>query len=212
MGILACLVFSALLGYWALLPTLRVYVDPDLAFEVDWVAFRDTFVAAGVDKVELVVLERSEDVAARPLGPSGRVLSVGLVSRRGRNPYLDAEALEAGKTGPGHTEGRLAVVHPDEIMRFLWKHRRRYPGKPSPDWISVRGHLFTNTAVHEAWHAVANSHSHNPVDRDSVMFWDPGAAALEFGTRALPFTRGHRQRLQELFAPVRPWGGGLETR
>lgn len=198
--------------WYAVLPRLRVFVDPDLTPEVDWDAFRAAFHGAGVHRVELVVLDSREAVKALALGPQARSMDIALMSPRGRNPLLDAEALQAGKTGPGHTEGRVANVYPDEIARFLWKHKDRYRAAGTTDWLTIRQHLYTNTAVHEVWHATANSHSHNPVDMDSVMYQDPGAGALSFGTRNLPFTRGHRDRLVEIFRPVLPWQDGLDRR
>lgn len=199
-------------AWWAVLPRLRVHVDPDLAHEVDWDAFRSAFLGAGVYRLEIVEMGSREDVQGLFLGPQPRSMEIALVAPRGRNPLLTEEAVEAGKTGPGGTDGRVAAVYPDEIARFMWKHRSRYQEAGTTDWLSVRQHLFTNTAVHEAWHATANSHSHNPIDMDSVMYQDPGAGALAFGTRYLAFTRGHRDRLVEIFRPVLPWQDGLTRR
>lgn len=195
-----------------MLPRLRVFVDPALEHEVDWDAFRVAFQRAGVRRMEILVVP-PETIPGLAVGPHGRTLDVGLLAPRGRNPLLGPEDLAQGKTGPGSTEGRLASVHPDEISRFLWKHRERYRSAAgAADWLAIRRHLFTNTAVHEVWHAAAYSHSHNPVDQDSVMYQDPGAAALAFGTGYLGFTRGHRDRLEALFRPVLPWQDGLEGR
>lgn len=212
MGLAACLASALLLAWWATLPGLRVYVDPDLAFEVDWFAFRKAFLDAGVRKVEVLAMPRSEDVLAQDLGPWRRRMSVGLLSSRGRNPLLTAEDEKNGRTGPGSSAGRLAVVHPDELARFLGKHRASWPGTPEPDLVDVRRYLFTNTALHETWHAVTDSAAHNPVDREAVMFGDPAANAAELGSRFLSFRGGERQRLVELFAPVLPGGPDLQAR
>ena len=58
---------------------------------------------------------------------------------------------------------------------------------------------MTNAAVHETWHAITLSTSHNVDDKTSVMYIDPGDAALEYGSLLMPFTKGHRDRLREMF-------------
>ncbi|MBI3929214.1 MAG: hypothetical protein HY319_26955 [Armatimonadetes bacterium] len=190
-------VLAAIL-WWCCHPRLIVYVDPSMLSELDLSAYRRAFHQAGV--VRLTVVSRLPE--GRSLGDLPHGVAIEVVNRSGRNPLLDAESLALGLTGPGHTQDRTAVVYPEEIDAFLKKYRDTYARAGSQDWGEVRTRLVTNTAVHESWHAITRSHSHNPRDKDSVMFIDPGKACVEFGTQNLRFTLGHRDRLQEIFAPA----------
>lgn len=197
--LLGVLLLALVMGAWQGYPELRVYVDPHLDPRVDWEAFRRAFNRAGVARLRLLPLEGEP-----PLGAWPHQVAIALVQVGGRNPLLDEQARRRGLTGPGYTRGRVAQVYPDEIARLLWKRRREF-GNSGRSWPEIRLFFFTNVAIHEAWHAITGSHSHNVEDPASAMFYDPGAAALHLGSDYLPFTRGHRQRLQEIFAWRRPW-------
>lgn len=189
-------------GWWNLcVPRLVIYVDPALRGRIDERSLIERFREVGVSRVSLrpfqgdITLERG-----------GKRVAVALVSRPGRNPLLKPADLERGLTGLGYTEDGIAGVYPEDVERFLVKHRRKYiTAGLQGDWSVVRRSIETNTAVHEVWHAVAESHSHNPVDRSSVMYWNAAENALELGSQPLPFTQGHKDRLEKMFRPRWPW-------
>lgn len=109
-----------------------------------------------------------------------------------------------GLTGPGFTEGRKSYIYGPDVKAFLAKHKPKFRQADKTNWKEIERRMVTNTAVHEVWHAVCLSKSHNPVDSDSVMMLDPGKHVLAFGTERLYFTKGHRQRLMQQFS----WRGG----
>lgn len=169
-------------------PGLVIHLDPALGRELDLLSVRRVFWRAGVWKLRFAGREGE-------LGPRAVALELG----RGRNPLLTPQMIAQGLTGPGHTEDRVAQVYLEDIDLFLVKHRHKFTEAGYYNQAAVRRRLITNTAVHEAWHAITLSHSHNVTDTDSVMFKDPATGALSYGTRELNFTRGHLGRLQEIF-------------
>ncbi|MEW6279940.1 MAG: hypothetical protein AB1758_15025 [Candidatus Eremiobacterota bacterium] len=203
-AVLGLLVLAGLLAWWGIWlcrPELVVYLDPQLDGLVDPEAFASRFREAGVAHLRL--RPYAGDVT---LDSRGRTVCIAVVARPGRNPLLTPADLQAGLTGPGYTEDRLAGLYPEDLERFLVKHRRRFiQAGLQQDWGQVRRYLYTNTAVHEAWHAAAQSHSHNPRRVDSVMYWDAAGNVLQLGSRSLGFTDGHRERLRRMFRPRWPW-------
>lgn len=175
-------------------PLLTVHLDPMLMEVVYLDDFRRAFHDAGVARLDLL-----PGPPPSTLGRRGSDIEVAVVLSSLRNPQLDGEMLRLGLTGPGYTEGWVGHVYAPDVDLFLAKHRSKYEAAGFSDLAAVRRRLITNTAVHETWHAIAQSTSHNVTDMDSVMYIDPGKAAIPYGTQALPFTRGHRDRLGELF-------------
>lgn len=192
LALLAGLILFCL--WWSRLPVLTVFVDPALRSELDTFSYRQVFAEAGVFRVKVLPFAGDE----RLLGDHDGNRSIAIVLENKRNPLLDDEMITQGLTGPGYTEGWIAKVYAPDIDLFLEKYSAAWA---EIDRSTVRRRLITNTAVHESWHAIAQSHSHNPVDQDSVMFMDPGKAPESYGGRVLRFTRGHLRRLQEIFSP-----------
>ncbi len=173
-------------------PGLVIYLDPALRDQLDLTSLRRVFWRAGVWKLSLRPYQGDSTL----LGERTIAIELG----QGRNPLLTPETIERGFTGPGHTEERVARVYPEDIDLFMVKHHRKFMQAGYNDWERMRRRLMTNTAVHEAWHAITLSHSHNVTDLDSVMYKDPGKGALSYATRELNFTRGHLERLHEIFS------------
>jgi hypothetical protein len=189
------------------------------ALDVD--AYCGAFQAAGVERMVLVPGPRvrlpARLTANGPATPAPVVYRIVLEGRRGPNPHVPPDSRARHMLGPGYTEGDTAVVYVDELRAYLVKHHRVWMGPPSPSapspppeepggrlWTEIWTHLVTNTAVHESWHAVTHSHSHNPVDVNSVMYANAADNTWQLGRIWLPFTRGHRDRLEEMFGPARP--------
>lgn len=192
---LAALALAALVFWWTRLPSLVVYLQEPTPGLLDRDHYRRVFREAGVFRLELRQGPPTE------LGYNQErqelVIELRLVDQA--NPKVDERSRELGLTGPGFTEGRISTVYLTDVEAFVIKHRREYMSNQASDWNGVKRCLIANTAVHESWHAIALSASHNPTDKDSVMYIDPGRAVLQFGTTRMPFTRGHERRLREIF-------------
>ncbi len=180
-------------------PRLTIHLDPKLLQTIHLADFTAAFRDAGVSRLSVLPGPPPSN-----LGRHGRDIEVAVVLSPERNPLLDSDMLRQGLTGPGYTVGWVGYVYAPDIDLFLAKHRARYAAAGVRDLNAVRRRLITNTAVHEAWHAIAQSTSHNVADLDSVMYIDPGKGAIPYGTQPLAFTRGHRDRLADLFRP-RGW-------
>lgn len=135
------------------------------------------------------------------------VVRIVLEGASGTNPHVSAASRRAHLFGPGYTDGDVARVYVDELRGYMFKHRQEWvtafersrPDRAQVDWNVVWRHLVTNTAVHESWHAATHSHAHNVTDIGSVMYGNAADNVLLLGTEWLPFTRGHRTRLEEIF-------------
>ncbi len=171
-GLYASLILAVLFTCRALTPSLRVCVDPDLAWEVDWTSFQAVFLEAGVGRVEVEVLADAREVLCTPTGPRGRGWVVGLV----QGP---SEPLPSG----------VGAVDPDSLARLLWVHRSAL--LPPADASSLRRNLYTNAAVREAWRAVCGG-------PDPSAAWT-AREVLALATGLVPLTAPQRQRLQRRF-------------
>lgn len=193
---LLCLCFVGALAYWWFRhPLLQVWVEPEMAEYLDEEAFREAFKKAGVRRIKIRQGPNSD-----PLGEFEGLVRIGLALSPDRNPALDEEMLARGLTGPGYTEGYRGIAYHPDITLFMLKHRQKFMAAGIYDWAEVERRLITNTAVHEAWHAITQSTSHNPVDVKSVMYLDPGRSPLGYGWERLQFTAGHKDRLHKKFS------------
>lgn len=189
-------------GYWWYTrhPVLVVYVDSAMAEKLNRAAFLRVYQEAGVRRIEMIVGEPVE-----PLGEYGTEVRIALKLSPGWNPKVDKELRDKGSTGPGYTDRRTGIAYLPEIRKFMTKHRRKFQEAGLLDWDHMERCMITNTAVHEGWHAITQSTSHNARDVDSVMYLDPGRAVLNFCASEMRFTAGHRDRLEDMFSPKYPW-------
>lgn len=201
-AVLATLVLAGLLLWWTRLPRLVVYVQESSPGLLDRTHYRTVFREAGVWRLKL----RDGEPAKLGWDSQSRTLAIELRLVDEANPKVDQSSRELGLTGPGFTEGRVSTVYLVDVKAFVVKHREDYLHLEATDWSAVERRLVANTAVHESWHAIALSASHNPTDKQAVMYIDPGRAAVEFGTTRMLFTRGHERRLREIFREGRADG------
>lgn len=193
---LLCLFLLGAPAYWWFRhPVLEVWVEPEMSEYLDFETFKVAFRNAGVRRIDL-----RQGLHSEPLGQFDGIVRIGLGLSPDRNPALDEEMLARGLTGPGYTEGYRGIAYHPDIKLFLIKHRQKFIAAGIRDWAEVERRLITNTAIHEAWHAITQSTSHNPVDVKSVMYMDPGRSPLGYGWERLQFTAGHKDRLQKRFS------------
>lgn len=190
--------FAGGLYWWFSHPILIVHLDSPLTQNLDKAAYRSAFFESGVKRVRL--MEDSE-VAEEELGEKSGEVLIALKLSDERNPEIDKEGLEQGLTGPGYTYGYVGYVYAPDVDLFLNKHKATLIERGVVDMEKARRRLITNTAVHESWHAIAQSVSHNPKNTDSVMFIDPGRIPEKFAGERLRFTEGHKVRLTRIFKP-----------
>ncbi len=107
-------------------------MDPDLAWEVDWTAFRNGFLRAGFGRVEVEVLPDAPAVLRTPCLTAGRRREVGLV--------LGQSAREA--------DGVVAV-DPEAVARLLWRHREAL--EPVADASVLRRNIYTAVVIRRVW-------------------------------------------------------------
>ena len=150
---------------------------------------------AGVRRIRLIEGEPTE-----PLGESGGEIRIALALSKENNPKLDDAMRAKGYTGPGYTDRRTGIAYKPDIDRFLKKHKEKFRKAGLLDWDALERRMITNTAVHESWHAITQSTSHNTTDTTSVMYENPSGAALNFCNTKMKFTAGHRDRLVKIFA------------
>lgn len=186
---------AALLGWWSRLPVLVVYYGPEAKQAIDWDGFLAPLREAGIQRVQLVEGLPPEGT----LGETPRRVSIAVALSNERNPALDEEMLARGLTGPGYTLERTCFVYKPDVALFLAKHKGSLKALGAKDWDQVKRRLITNTAVHEAWHAITQSTSHNPRDPESLMYMDPGRSPQTYCLERPHFTLGHRERLRERF-------------
>ncbi len=127
-GLVATLVLAALLLCRAGTPGLRVHVEADLAFEVDWVLFEQVLRDAGVHKVEILVVHPD---AAVP----------GNLEANRRDRWLEVP-LQAVPEEPW-----LPCVDSEAVGRRLWKVLSASPDSRESE--SRRRELFTALALHQ---------------------------------------------------------------
>ena len=187
---------SAYLAWFLHLPTLVVYYEPEARHSVDWDGFLYPLREAGVRRIRLV--EGLPE--ANELGEKEGTVSIGLVLSEERNPALDEDMIARGLTGPGYTIDWTCYVYKPDVELFLKKHQQSLRRAGAEDWAEVKRRLVTNTAVHEAWHAINQSTSHNPTDPESLMFMDPGRSPATYCLDRPLFTKGHRTRLKRRFS------------
>jgi hypothetical protein len=195
-ALVVLLSLGAGLFWWFSHPRLVVRLDPELFRRLDKEAYVSALREAGALRIQL--LESDSRIG---LGRIGRTVIIAVVLSQDRNPELDEEMIARGLTGPGYTDGYVGYVYEPDVKLFIKKHRAAFQEAGHLDWNEIERRMITNTAVHESWHAIAQSTSHNPKDKNSVMYMDPGKAPLSYGARKLSFTAGHKVRLQRIFQP-----------
>jgi hypothetical protein len=203
--VLVVALLSALAGggyYWwySLHPVLVVYVEPEMSRHLDHDRFKRVYREAGVRRIRLLEGEPTEELGEAP----GEV-RIALSLSQGWNPKVTEEMRARGSTGPGYTDHRTGIAYHPEIKQFLKKHRVKFRQAGLLDWNDLERKMITNTAIHEGWHAIVQSTSHNTRDTQSVMYESPSGAALNYCSDRMRFTAGHRDRLGSMFSAKYPW-------
>ena len=194
--VLLVLIGASLIVWWKSLPQLVVYRGLEAQSQVDWAAFCRPLRDAGVRRIALM-----DGVPDRPLVETPRRVEIAVMISPDRNPALDQEMIALGLTGPGYTIGRHCYVYDPDISLFLAKHKPELTQLGVEDWDLARLRLITNTAIHEAWHGITQSTSHDPIHTESLMFMNPGASPRTYCIDWPLFTRGHKKRLEQRFRP-----------
>lgn len=194
--VLLVLIGASLIVWWKSLPQLVVYRGLEAQSQVDWAAFCRPLRDAGVRRIALM-----DGVPDRPLVETPRRVEIAVMISPDRNPALDQEMIALGLTGPGYTIGRHCYVYDPDISLFLAKHKPELTQLGVEDWDLARRRLITNTAIHEAWHGITQSTSHDPIHTESLMFMNPGASPRTYCIDWPLFTRGHKKRLEQRFRP-----------
>lgn len=182
------------LARWSRTPVLEVYYSPEAAGAVNWQDFEYPLQRAGVERIRLIEKEPTDEL----MGETDDCVRIGIALSAERNPALTQEMIARGLTGPGYTIGRIGYVYKPDIELFLKKHWRTLD-LDHRNLDEVRKRLITNTAAHEAWHAICQSTSHNPLDVDSLMYMNPSGSPRTYCLDRPLFTKGHLKRLQERF-------------
>jgi hypothetical protein len=199
-GLISVFAGGTFCWWYSLRPILVVYVDADLSRHLDHARFKRVYREAGVWRIRMLEGEPTQELGEAP----GEV-RIALKLSQDWNPKLDEEMRARGYTGPGYTDLRTGIAYHPDIKKFLAKHRAKFQKAGLMDWEALERGMITNTAIHEGWHAIAQSTSHNARDPESVMYENPSGAALNYCSNRMKFTAGHRDRLRDMFAPKYPW-------
>ena len=197
----AVLLVSSFYFWWVGSPKLVIYLDPNLREAIDLDALEIPLRDAGARRFEYIhrLPEDGE------LGQRKDSVAIALLLSQDRNPELDEEMLARGLTGPGYTYGYSCFVYEPDCKLFIQKHREKLLKDGLQDWTEISRRLKTNTAAHEAWHAICQSTSHNPSNPKSLMYMDPARSPRTYCWDRPLFTQGHKARLQSVFATRYPW-------
>lgn len=186
--------------WYTLHPVLVVYLDPELSQHMDRARFKRVYRDAGVWRIRFVEGEPTEE-----LGETRGEIRIALDLSQDWNPKVTDEMRAQGSVGPGYTDRRTGIAYQPEIKQFLKKNRAKFRQAGLLDWNTLERHMITNTAIHEAWHAITQSTSHNTRDKESVMYESPSGAALNYCSNRMRFTAGHQKRLHDMFSAKSPW-------